>query len=296
MKKNSKRTVIIIAILIVLVAIVTGTSAKYVYNSVWSYYLTSKEFYFESDLLTLGTKKNAILNWDGTDVSFVIKNNNDLSTSEFDISYKIACEVLGNAANYLSCNLNGTGKNEIEGVLSSTAKCVNTKDETDTSKYTKAGCEIGGYSWNYDLIQTKNSFNFIMLDETKKIDEVSVKVTVESTKPYKKILTGVFHLNKVEQSEREYNVEYQAYSNYDELTIINNSNATKCFLIGFDSNDYVLNTLENEKLDIYTDAKEVINGFDIKIANGESLSYNFYKLNKNKNYSIDDFMVTEKEC
>ena len=298
MKINNKKTAIIIIILIVSVFIVTGTLAKYVYNSVWSYYLTSKGFYFESDFLTLDTKKTAMLDWDGSDISFFLKNSKDSFVSEFDISYKVSCDVLGEEAKYLTCNLNNTEKNSFEGVLSSTAKCINKKDQTDVSKYTKAQCEVGGYIWSYDTITKENTFNLVSLDATKDIDEASVKITVESTKPYKKVLSGVFNLNKREILESTYEVDYQSFAEYDELTIINKTNSTKCFLIGFDSNEYLLNTLENsgEILEFYTDSNDIINGFDISVDKENSGVYSFYKKIEGGNYSIDHFVVSEKEC
>lgn len=297
MKKNNKTTAIIIVILLVTVSAIVGTSAKYIYNSAWNYYLTSKGFYFESDLLEMNTKKNSLLNWDGSDISFALKNSyNDEFISEFDISYKVSCEVLGDEAKYLSCNLNNSGKSSFEGTLTSTAKCMNSKDETDVSRFTKAACEVGGYSWKYENITKENVFNLNLTDSTKNIDEASIKITVESTKPYKKTLVGLFNINKVDESESEYTVEYQNYDEYDELLIVNKTSSDKCFLIGFNSGEYSLNTLEGNFSNYYTDTNDKINGFDMKISKESSAIYEFYRINDSGDYSIENFVVSEKEC
>lgn len=297
MKKNNKRNAIIIVVLLITVSGIVGTSAKYIYNSAWSYYLTSKGFYFESNLLDINTKKNSILNWDGSDISFSLTNvNSDSLISEFDIQYKVSCEVLGDDSSYLSCDLNNTGKSSFEGTLASSAKCTNEIDEIDVSKFTKSQCEVGGYTWEYDVITKENTFNLNLTDSTKSIDEASVKITVESTKPYKKTLIGIFNLNKVDEEETNYIVDYQSYDEYDELTIVNKTNSDKCFLIGFDSNQYSLNSLEVNAIEYYTDENNKINGFDIKIANETSDSFEFFRMNDTGEYSVDNFVVSEKEC
>ena len=55
MKKNKIILFSIISCLIILV-LVTMTSAKYAYNSVWNYYLHSRGFYFKSDMLSVSNQ------------------------------------------------------------------------------------------------------------------------------------------------------------------------------------------------------------------------------------------------
>ena len=96
--------------------------------------------------------------------------------------------------------------------------------------------------------------------------------------------------------ETSYELEYQSFQEFDELTIINKTDKTKCFLIGFDSNEYLLNTLKNEKgiLETYVDSSEKINGFDITVNGGDSNEYSFYRLSEDINYSIDSFAENQQ--
>jgi len=196
-KKRSKRIIIILVVLLIFVATATFTLGKYAYNNAWNYYLSSKGFYFESDFLDINTKKNSLLKWDGSNINFELKNSqNDKLISEYDISYKITCEVLGEENNYINCNLNGTNTSIFSGTLATTSKCINSKDDIDVATLSKAECEVGGYTWNEEVISKSNYFNLELSDPTKSIDEVSVKITAESLMPYHQTLTGIFNINK----------------------------------------------------------------------------------------------------
>lgn len=296
MSKKNKRITTTIILLITAVAIISITSAKYIYNSVWNYYLKSRGFYFESDLLEINTKKNSLLNWDGNNISFILKNseNNEL-ISEYDISYKLTCEVIGDETDYIGCDLNNTQKSTYNGTLSSVAGCVNTVDTTDVSNFLKAECELGGYTWNEEITTKQNTFNLFLKDETKSIDEVTVKITAESTSPYKKSLIGIFNLNKVDEEESEYITEFQNFNEYSELSVINKTNSDKCFLISFDSNNYVIELSSDTIVGSYVDSNDKVNKIETKIPKVSSSTYKFYK-HEDLVSSIDDFIIEEKEC
>ena len=51
------------------------TYAKYVSNAVLNYYLSSKGFYFDSETLSINTKKNTDTSWNGEDVVFTLTNS-----------------------------------------------------------------------------------------------------------------------------------------------------------------------------------------------------------------------------
>lgn len=294
MRKKSKTIVSIIIILLIFVATATMTLGKYAYNSVWNYYLSSKGFYFESDLLNINTKKNSLLKWDGSNVSFVIKNSlNTELISEYDISYKVTCEVLGDEASYIDCSINDSSSS-FNGSLASIAKCVNNIDDTDVSAFDKTTCNLSGYLWSDEITSKENYFNLVLKDNTKSIDEVSVKITAESLTPYHKTLTGIFNLNKIEQNEEEIITYYENYSEYDELSIVNNSNVDKCLNISFNTDYY---TYDNEGNAEYTyDSTNKIGKLEVTISKKNSTIHNFYKLNELKEYSVNDFVIEEKEC
>lgn len=297
MKKNIKKIIIILIILLVFMSTAIFTFGKYAYNSAWNYYLSSKGFYFESDLLDVNTKNNSILKWDGSNIYFNIKNSqNDELVSEYDISYKITCEVLGDESSYISCNLNDSNSPSFTGNLASTSNCVNKVDQTDVSSYSKTQCEVNGYTWNNEITSKDIYYNLVLEDATKEIDEVSVKITAESLSPYNQKIIGIFNINRVDVVDEEVILNYESYAEYDELTITNTTNTEKCMVIEFNENDYSIDFKADTVLEYETNSNNRINAIKIKIDKNSSFIYNFYKTNSNKVYSINDFIVQELEC
>lgn len=297
MKKKSKLIIITFVILFAAVVTATMTFGKYIYNSVWNYYLSSKEFYFESDLLSINTRNNSILKWDGSDINFLIKNsaNNEL-VSEYSISYEITCEVLGEESKYIDCVLNGSNSATFEGTLATESKCINTIDQVDVSLMSKPDCEVSGYTWVEEVATKKNYFNLILKDETKNIDEVSVKLTAKSILPYTKTLTGVFNLNKVDYVDQEIITNYQSYSEFDEISITNTTEEKKCLSISFESKNYSIDIDVDDVLSYEVDSNKKINEIIVEVDKNNTTYYNLYKINKDKVYSSNDITIQEKEC
>ena len=297
MKKKRNIIMITLVILFAIIVTTTMTFGKYIYNSVWDYYLSSVEFYFESDLLDINTKNNSLLKWDGSNIDFIIKNSiNKELISEYDIEYKVTCEVLGDEADYIKCILNDTNSSTFNGTLASEAKCTNSIDSTDVSKLTKAECEVGGYTWTEEVASKNNYFNLVLTDETKSIDEVSVKITAQSTSPYSQTLIGIFNLNKVENQDIELITSYESYSDYDELTLTNTTDTSKCVSISFSADNYSIDIDTESVLNYDTDENKKINQIEIELTAKQTSFYNFYKINSEKVYSINDIIVEEKEC
>lgn len=296
---KNRRNKILIALLLILLLITsaTFTLGKYAYNNAWNYYLTSKGFYFESDMLSINTKKNSVLKWDGSDVYFEVKNSqNDKMISEYDISYKITCEVLGDESEYINCSLNGIDDEVFQGTLSTTANCINSKGDNDVASLSKAECEVGGYTWSVQASSKKNHFNLKLTDPTKKVDEVSVKITAESITPYHQILIGVFNLNRVESTDMELITVYNNYSEYNEVTITNTTTQKKCVYVTFDTNKYLIDTESTDFYKYEIDENNNVNKIELKLDEKNSKTYKFFKLFKDQNYSVDDFEILEKEC
>jgi len=297
MKKHRKKITTIVVLLVVLIAAITVTSGKYIYNSVWNYYLKSKGFYFESDLLKMDTKKNSLLKWDGSDIYFSIRNSlNDKLISEYDISYKVSCTVLGDQADYIECNLNGKNSPTYTGILSSEARCVNQTTTEDVSSLSKTECEVNGYTWYEEISSKDNYFNLVSKDVTKEIDEVSVKITAESLTPYHKSLVGIFNLNKVNISTVEIIKNYDTFNDYDRYTFVNTTDENKCLQVNWDISDYILDVDTSSVLEYSSNETKQINQITIELPKEKSISFDFYKINENKEYSIDDVIIEEKEC
>lgn len=295
--KNKKKIILLTIVFCAIIVItVSLTFSKYIYNSVWGYYLQSRGFYFSSSDLDVNNKKNSILTWDGSDVRFEIKNSeNDSLVSEYDISYNVSCEILDEEKEYLSCNLNNTGQSTYSGNLSSTSKCIDYNTEKDVSNLIKSECELSGYTWKKEITTKEIYFNIDLTDETKSIDEVSVQVTVESTYPYKKALKGVFNLNLFEE-EKGYELYYQDFDEYNEITILNKTNADSCFNISFSNAKNLYNNISNDSAEILTSENNVINKIKVKTTKEASSTFKFYKIKPEEIYSIEDFTIEEVEC
>ena len=287
---NKKKIIIIILILLAILGFFLLTSfERYGSNYVWNYYLESHGFYLESDSLGLD-KKNTDTLWDGSSVHFGVKNysNNDLIT-DYDIRYTVTCEVLNNDP--YTCKLNGTESSSLNLVLSSNSRCVNnTEDEVDVSEYSKSQCEIDGYSWQNFAVNQDVYFDVVANNGD--VNNARVKITVNSTSPYRKTLTGTFNLFKNTQSTGE--IIKQIYDNnlYDELVITNSYDIRKCIEVRFDTSTRIVEK-DSDMINPIADNDGYIESFKL-ILNGKSDKvFKFYNKDFGANYSVDDFTVVE---
>lgn len=294
MFKNRKKLIFLL-LLVVTVLTVTLTYSKYIYNNVWNYYLKSKEFYFSSNLLSYDGKKNTNLNWDGNSISFNLKNYmNSESITDYDITYKVSCSVEGDAKEYSKCIINDSDSSTYNGVLTSNKKCINTTgDGVNVSSYNKTDCSINGYTWKVETTNKDLSFNVILTDDTKSLEDVSVKLEAESLSPYKQKIVGYFELHKSIQIEEKLLYEYNNYTNYDEIMISNASDSKKCLSIKWVSDIFRIDSKIEEFIDYEVD-NNYIN--EIKISVDKNKKLKFYKLNLENNYSLSDFTINETKC
>lgn len=287
--KHRKYLIIIFLSILALMVVYFGTTyAKYVYKEAHNYYLQSKGFYFTSDYLDVNTKQTVNNYWDGSSVYFNIKNNiNESIVTDYDINYKVKCTT--NNAN-ATCNLNGSGKNEIDGVLKLNAVCENnTSDGVDTSTFTYEECSSNGYTWNNKVVSEEMYFDIVGDD----ISRVNVNLEISSISPYKKTLVGKFILNKV-KTTTDIDIKYKDYSEYGILNLRNNSNTTRCVVVSFDPNNLLVNEYNTAKS--YTkNSDNYIDSLTISINSSSSANYKFYKKN-NITYDASSFTIVDIDC
>lgn len=287
--KHRKYLIIIFLFTLALMVVYFGTTyAKYVYKEAHNYYLQSKGFYFTSDYLDVNTKQTVNNYWDGSSVYFNIKNNiNESIVTDYDINYKVKCTT--NNAN-ATCNLNGSGKNEIDGVLKLDAVCENnTSDGVDTSTFTYEECSSNGYTWNNKVVSEEMYFDIVGDD----ISRVNVNLEISSISPYKKTLVGKFILNKV-KTTTDIDIKYKDYSEYGILNLRNNSNTTRCVVVSFDPNNLLVNEYNTAKS--YTkNSDNYIDSLTISINSSSSANYKFYKKN-NITYDASSFTIVDIDC
>lgn len=287
--KKKKKILIILLILTVCTFSYLTSFARYSSNYVWNYYLESHGFYLTSDFLG-SDKKNINTLWDGNSVHFNVKNysNNNLIT-DYDIRYDVTCEVLNNSP-YI-CKLNGTESSSLSLVLSSNSHCVNNKDSVDVTGFSKTECEINEYEW-LDLKVNQDIYFDLISTDGSDINSANVKITVKSTSPYKKTMTGIFNLFKNSQNNGE--LVKQIYDNelYDELVITNSYGISKCVMVSFDTTSRIVEA-NSDMISTTVDSDGYINSFKTLIDSKNNKVFKFYNKNLSENYTIDDFVITE---
>lgn len=159
---NKKRIMAIVIALILGIFITYNipSMAKFVTNKISSYFIKSKDFYFTSDLLTENNTSYRISTWSGVgsfSVSFnLYSKDNELLYTESDITYTLNVQCSSDVI----CSLS-----KDSGIL-----YMNDNDHTD------------------NIIINVSPRRVFLPDET-----VNIKVTAESTSPYKKTLKGEFN-------------------------------------------------------------------------------------------------------
>lgn len=285
MKKRYKIILIVVLIGFCLGLFLT-TLARYSSSNVWNYYLESQGFYFSSDNLS-NDQVNVDTFWDGSSVHFNVKNfsNNNLISSK-DISYQVSCDVIDSD---IPCTLNGTESSTVNGVLSKSSRCVNEIDQIDVSSMNKTECEVAGYTW--ENVSVTNDLYFDI--DSDEITDVSVLITVNSTSPFRKTMTGVFNLSKSEvvTGNIDYNVNH--YDSFDELIISNSYDTGKCISVSFDSSKRIVD-ITNDMNIISSDNNGYVNSFSFGVGSMSNEKIIFY--NKT-GLDFNDIVVGETdEC
>ena len=287
----------VIGILIILgvfcVATFGFTYAKYVSNSLWNYYLGSKGFYFTSN--SLGMESLATVNnlWDGGRVHFSLTNSeNDLVSTDYNITYKLSCTVLGEDASSYSCAINGTNSNTYVGTLSGYETCVNYKnDGIDVSSYIQSECEVNGYTWEKDKAITDMYFEVSKKDGTE-VQDVMVEIKATSTSPYKKTLTGTFELHKDPTLDGTVALEYSYDEIIGKLVVSNSFSQEKCVTLTWNTDDLRID-LNQDGVKYTEDENGYINGISFKIQGKSSMPLTFYQIDFHKNIDTNFFQIIE---
>lgn len=199
--KYGKKVYILLGILVI-ISLITLTYGRYIYNEVRDFYLASKNFYFTSDKLTTNRAIYQVDNWSAVDpytITINLSNSkNNLVHSSSDINYEVSYVCSSNVL----CNVNETG-----GVL-----------------YTD---------------EKTSSFNAVLTPNTifEVGDEAFIEITVKSTYPYKKTLTGRFIL-KVGKSGLSYSIDDKVSRPYLNFNI---TNTIDYYLVKEAFDDYEVN-------------------------------------------------------
>lgn len=195
---------ILIFIIIKFVIPASVTFSRYVYSKVRNYYLYTKEFYFNSDKLSLEGSYFEADNWSGVDEYRIDINmnskNNSLETSKVDIAYKIEYTY---------------------GVYHSNGKAYTEKTPAELVDFSlsKPSGTI------YVSANNSDYFYFTILPKVTLEDDDYVLVTISAnaTSPYTQTISGTFKVS-IGNLGMKYEIEDSANSPYLELTVTNTLN------------------------------------------------------------------------
>lgn len=295
-EKVTKGLLLSLAGIILLVILTRGISyAKYVSDAAFNYYLGSKGFYFESEELTSIDSKITDTSWDGEKVNFSLKNSsNKFIASETDIRYEITCTVEEENTSKV-CYLNGTGNSKVTGNLSTSLGCLNeTNDGVDTSGYSEKQC--ANYKWTYLPTKADNYFEIIDT-QGNDVDTATIKITAKSLSPYEKTISTKYILTKDKSDLGTLNLTYETSGNFENLIITNSYNEDKCVKLTWNPDNLVIDEESNSIISSKTNNKDYINEIIFKVSKKDSTNYLFYKTDKEKTYSKEDFTLVEStEC
>jgi len=294
MNKNNKKILLLsaVAILGIVCLSLAVTFARYVANAAWDYYLSSRGFYLTSDHLAKDPIQNINNSWHNESIYFNVRNSaGEDATSDFDIEYEVSCEV--ESHNELECHLNGTSSDVFNGILSAYQSCTNdTGDNVVVSEFSKKECELGGYIWQ--STPAVSDIYFDVIGDISDISGVEVKISLKSTSPYRKTLTGNFILNKPSTNLNEILSSYNDFTNYGRYNVINTYNEAKCFSLEWNADDLLIDSINFTES--YKDLNGNIEKIEFKLAKTSSISYLFLKPKLNVNQTINNFNLDKINC
>lgn len=176
-KINKFKVAIVVFALLVFFMSVTGLG-RFTYNAVRDRYLSSKKFYFSSDLLVPNGAEYIYSNWDGIgiyeiDINMLSKNN-DLEKYVGDLDYSVKLEY--NNTN-IECSLEYNDFSLATGNEYYTDENKQTIDDTNNE--------------NKLVVYVRPKENKVL-----EIGQVyTIKVIAYTSEPYKKTIEGTFKIN-----------------------------------------------------------------------------------------------------
>lgn len=245
--KKKKLLIISLIIIILLPLIVFG---KYLYYKTYEFYLTTNNFYFYSNYLSLDNKKFTINNWGGSgnyNISVDLYNySNDLKYTSDDIEYEVTC----NSSSNVTCSVNN-GSGVLYGNM-------------------KGSKDVG--------------ITIIPKEDLKTGDEVEVEVIAKSKTIYNKILKATF---KILVTDIDYNIVDSSGSLYASLDISNLGDVSKEVTLTFDNSKVNIDTTNKLVINgTNTNKNGFISSSVITLEPGSDYSIYFYKKDISKNYSL----------
>lgn len=261
--KKVKKIKIIIAIFILFIAITISVFGRYIYNGARELYLTSKQFYFSSDILKVNGAEYEYDNWGGVDaypISFELYSySNKLSRLNYDLNYTVTCESLN--PDKIDCKIGN-----VDGEASKEGTIYVSNDNTERLTI---------------YVKPKTTIN--------EGETVKIRISATTKEPYKKTISCEISLN-VKSENISYSIEDTENKDYAILKIVNGNSNTTRINVKFDSTELRLDS--NDEIYQYMtiisttmiDGKEYISEAQFNLPKESSKNIKFYKVDKTKNY------------
>lgn len=268
-KINKVKVGIVIAIVVILLMEITGFS-RYIYNSAKDKYLTSKAFYFTSNLLEESNlnKSYQYINWGGTD-TYVLdlelnSFKNELLRMTDDLEYELACST---TSSKVTCGIDSE-----------------TGDTTDTRTIYQSNDNIDSVKI---YIVPKTGVT-ITQGET-----IPIKIVAKTTNPYAKELSATFNF-EIKAAGSSYTIEDEAYQNYLTLNLKNTLITESEITLNLDTTKLRLDTNDEVYLKgtVILDGSNYINEIVFTMPPESSKNIKFYKVDVSRDYTASTCGIT----
>ena len=281
MNKKKINKLLCFFLLIFVICIISTTLGRYLYNTIRENYLTSKEFYFNSELLNVLDNKVSFSNWGGDSVyylEFNIKSKlNNLKKIYYYLKYNFTCFI-----------------NEKDKVTVS----LGSEDGMSTQNNGKIETERTiSKSQNVDVIKLYIKPN----SKIAKDEKITLKLKALTNEPYKKEISATVDI-VVGNSELDYTIEDSVNNEYAILNIVNTKVDKEIVNITYDYNlvridltdtlfdsknlvSSLSDSSENEWQRTLDSTKKYITGVRFKLKGNEAKKIKFYKIDRTKDYT-----------
>lgn len=288
-RKHKKLSIAIMSVLIVFV-LVAAIFGRYIRNIVHNYILETKNFYFNSSILSINDKHYSVTNWDGVNSYPLTIDLNNKKTDDIYTTTDIVYTITVDCPNTVICQLSKNGDT------------LHPLDHTDSYQITVTPIQSFGEN-----------------------DTVVVHTEVTSSSPYKKVMSATYTIG-VERSDFSYEIvdgvnekyltinftnavsfyqvseafdDYQVgdYVGLDDYTLLPAAKQAKCYsaivTVSYDpevlfvdmSNKYFVNRLQTGYTEQTIDGYQWVSGFSFKVNASSSSAINFYKDDITQNYT-----------
>jgi len=285
---KNKKVIIIFAIFFLILIGTIPTLGRYIGNEIKNYYLSSKNFYFNSDKLEPNGIVYQVENWSGVDSYSVIFNMNSYKNntvySETDIEYEITYSCSDNVICTINKEKSVIYASEHTDSFIVTITPINPLEDDDKATINVEAKSTAPYEktlkGTFNVVVGKMGLTYEVLDEP-------------NSTYYEVAVTNTLDYYTARQAFRDYQVgEKIDMTTYETFTEEEKSYcASSIVQINFDPNNSLLDMTSTAYLnslntsEVVIDNFSYINGLSFKVEPLSSYKVKFYKVDSTKDYS-----------